>query len=225
MRELDGSHMGTLYSHEEGDSVKRLVVLIVAAVLAILIGGSIAFAQEDEATPEDVEAAIADLTRAEIEAMGYVVDEECITAETVGAPAELGAMGFHAINEALIDDTLDPLEPEIILLDAEDNVIAVEYATPPQDEPLSVLGQQLAFVEGPDIDALHLWFMDNPAGQFADFNTNASCPEVVSIAATGTGGYLTSDGSGTLAGLALLLAITSAALVGAGWTLRRRTSH
>lgn len=205
--------------------MKRLAVLIVAVALATLIGGSIALAQEDEATPEDVEAAFADLTRADIEAMGYAIDEECITAESVGAPAALGAMGFHAINEALIDTTLDPLEPEIILLDAEDKVIAVEYATPPQDEPLSVLGQQLAFVEGPDIDAVHLWFLENPAGQFADFNTNASCPVVVSIAATGSGGYLTGDSSGTLAGLALLLAITSAALVGAGWTLRRKTSY
>ena len=68
-----------------------------------------------------MEAAFADLTLADVEVMGYVIDEECLTAETVGAPAELGAMGVHAINEALIDDTLDPLEPEIILLDAEDN--------------------------------------------------------------------------------------------------------
>ena len=205
--------------------MKKLGILIVAAALATLIGGSIALAQEDEATPEDVEAAFADLTLADIEAMGYVIDEECITAETVGAPAELGAMGFHAINEDLVDETLDPLAPEVILLDPDDNVIAVEYLTPPQDEPLSVLGQQLTFIDGVNHDGLHLWFLENPAGQFADFNTNASCPVVVSIASTGTGGNLASDGYGTLAGLALLVGIAGATLVGAGWTLRRRTSH
>lgn len=208
--------------------MKKLVVVVAVAALVALVGTSMANAQE--VTPEDVEAAFIDLTRAEIEAMGYVVDAECISAETVGAPAELGAMGFHAINEALIDTTLDPLEPEIILLDAEDNVIAVEYATPPQDEPLTVLGQQLAFVEGPDIDARHLWFLENPAGQFADFNTNASCPaaeeapEAMTAPATGISGYTGGNNSGVLIVLTLL-GLAGSALAAAGWTLRRSTGR
>ena len=206
---------------------KLLVVVVAVAALAALVFTSMANAQK--VTPEDVEAAFIDLTRADLEARGYVIEEECISAETVGAPAELGAMGFHAINEALIDATLDPLEPEVILLDAEDNVIAVEYATPPQDEPLTVLGQQLAFVDGPNIDAVHLWFLENPAGQFADFNTNASCPaaeeEVLVTAppATGIAGS-TSDNGGTLIVLALL-GLAGVAVTAAGWALRRSTGR
>ncbi len=207
--------------------MKKLVVALAVAALIALVGTSMANAQE--VTPEEVEAAFIDLTRAEIESRGYVIDEECISAETVGAPAALGAMGFHAINEALIDTTLDPLEPEIILLDAEDNVIAVEYATPPQDEPLTVLGQQLAFVDGPDIDALHLWFLENPAGQFADFNTNASCPAVEeaeeepALPATGVSGS-TSGNSAVLIVLTLL-GLAGLGMGTAGWTLRRSASR
>ena len=207
--------------------LRKLAVVVAVAALVALVGTSISNAQE--ATPEEVEAAFIDLTRAEIESRGYVIDEECISAETVGAPAALGAMGFHAINEALIDTTLDPLEPEIILLDAEDNVIAVEYATPPQDEPLTVLGQQLAFVDGPDIDALHLWFLENPAGPFAAFNTNTSCPAVAeaeeeqALPATGVSGS-TSGNSAVLIVLALL-GLAGLGMGTAGWKLRRSASR
>ena len=140
--------------------MKRLLVLIVAALVVGLVGGSIAFAQEDEVTTDDVEAAFVDLTRAEVEAMGYVVEEECITAEAVGAPPELGAMGFHAVNESLIDDSIVPSEPEAVLFDADDNVIAVEYIGDP-NSGLSVFGEDLVFVEPIGHDALHLWFLEN----------------------------------------------------------------
>lgn len=210
----------------------RLVVLIGAAVLAAVVGGSLALAQE-EVTLEDVQAQFGDLTRAEIEALGYVVDPLCVTAELAGAPAELGGMGFHAVNAALIDETVDALEPEIILLDADDNVVGVEYETSTADidQPV-ILGQEMPLLEGghPGMEfdhyVMHAWFIDNPNGQFADFNPNLSCPAAPVVApSTGTGGYLSGgDGSG-LTLLPLLAAIAGAMLLAGGWALRRVASR
>src|SRR3989337_250747 len=102
--------------------MKTIVTLVIAAALASLLAASSALAQE-ETTLEDVEAEFGDLTRAEIEALGYVVDPVCVDASELPPPVQeqLGltataAMGFHAVNEGLFDDTVDPLEPEIGLL-------------------------------------------------------------------------------------------------------------
>ncbi len=201
--------------------MKKLLVVGAVAILGLLVSMSVAQAQEGEdATPAEIEAAFGDLTRAEVEAMGYVVDEECVSAEAVGAPAALGAMGFHAVNESLVDTTLVASEPEVILLDADDNVVAVEYLTPPQDPPLSIHGEQLTFVEAVGHDGLHLWFLENPSGQFADFNPNTSCPEVITIASTGSGGDLSAGGSAAST-LVVVLAIAGAAVVFGGIALRR----
>lgn len=208
--------------------MRKLVVVVAVAALAALVATSMANAQE--VTLEDVEAAFIDLTRAEFEAMGYFGGGLCISAETVGEPAELGGHGTHAINAPLIDTTLDPLEPEAILLDLEDNVIGLQYLTPPQEEPLTVLGQQLTYVGIADWDSLHVWFLENPSGQFADFNPNFSCPagteapEVMAAPATGTGGYTRSNSSGVLIVLTLL-GLAGSALAAAGWTLRRSTGR
>lgn len=208
--------------------MRKLVVVVAVAALAALVATSMANAQE--VTLEDVEAAFIDLTRAEFEAMGYFGGGLCISAETVGEPAELGGHGTHAINAPLIDTTLDPLEPEAILLDLEDNVIGLQYLTPPQEEPLTVLGQQLTYVDIADWDSLHVWFLENPSGQFADFNPNFSCPagteapEVMAAPATGTGGYTRSNSSGVLIVLTLL-GLAGSALAAAGWTLRRSTGR
>lgn len=208
--------------------MRKLVVVVAVAALAALVATSMANAQE--VTLEDVEAAFIDLTRAEFEAMGYFGGGLCISAETVGEPAELGGHGTHAINAPLIDTTLDPLEPEAILLDLEDNVIGLQYLTPPQEEPLTVLGQQLTYIEMADWDSLHVWFLENPSGQFADFNPNFSCPagteapEVMAAPATGTGGYTRSNSSGVLIVLTLL-GLAGSALAAAGWTLRRSTGR
>jgi hypothetical protein len=216
----------------------RLIVLIVVAVLAAVVGGSLALAQGEEVTLEDVKAEFGDLTRSEIEAMGYVFDNECVDASELPPPVleALGAsptdgMGFHAGNEALFDDIVDPLEPEVIVLDADDNVIAVEYETSIDTEDPTVLGQEMTLLPGghPGMEfdhyILHAWFIDNPNGQFADFNPDVSCPAPAAAPATGTGGYLTSGDSGIPTFLMLLVGIAGAALLAGGWTLRRRVGR
>lgn len=158
----------------------RRTAVLGAIALAIALAASPAAAQEDAAV-EDVEAKFGGTTIADWG--DYRAAPECVTAAAVGAPAELGAMGFHAANPDLVDTEVDPLQPEVLVLDSEDDVIAVEYLVPTRDvERPSVFGQEFDEAEpNPAVDqphySLHLWLMDNPSGQFSAFNPNASCPE------------------------------------------------
>ena len=215
--------------------MKRLLVLIAAALVLGLVGGSIAFGQEDEeVSADDVVAEVASITVAEAEALGYAEETPCVDAselpaealEQLDIPATAG-MGIHYINMSLVDATLDPLEPEAIQFGPDGEVWNVEYLTPPQDEPQEIFGQTLTYVEEVDLDALHLWVIDNPNGRFADFNPDVDCgTPVTELASTGTGGILTpGDGNGTLTWLIALAAIAGAALTTAGWTLRRRAGR
>jgi len=72
----------------------------VAFALAMLLAGSSAAAVSPEPTLERVRAATERFKDVKVaEAEGYVRDpmDECVRAEDVGAPAELGAMGIHYI--------------------------------------------------------------------------------------------------------------------------------
>ncbi len=125
--------------------MKRLLVIMAAALVVGLVGGSIAFAQEDEEVSVDaVRAEFAGITVAEAESLGYAEETPCIDAselpaealQQLGIPSTAG-MGIHYINMSLVDATLDPLEPEAIQFGPDGAVWNVEYLTPPQDEPQS----------------------------------------------------------------------------------------
>ena len=61
--------------------MKRLLVLIAAALVLGLVGGSIAFGQEDEeVSADDVVAEFASITVAEAEALGYAEETPCVDA-------------------------------------------------------------------------------------------------------------------------------------------------
>ena len=97
---------------------------------------------------------------------------------------QLGGMGYHYGNTALIDGTVDALQPELLLYEPEKNgrlrFVAVEYivpftawtaATPPQ-----LYGQSFHRNEAFGIWVLHVWHMrENPRGIFADWNPQVSC--------------------------------------------------
>ena len=101
----------------------------------------------------------------------------------------------------------------------------VEYLTPPQATPLDIFGQQLSLVEAVGLDALHLSVIDNPGGQFTDFNADASCGAQVEVVDSGSGGLLSARGArGAGGALAWLLALgVGAAIVSARRFVGRRT--
>lgn len=239
--------------------MKKLIALLAAAALSALLLTATVLAgeptppltPEPTATPTveptatppavtlaDIEAQFGDLTRAEIEALGYVVQPVCVDASELPPPIQqalnltpTAAMGFHAVNEDLFDDTVDPLEPENILLGPNDEVWGVEYEATADTEDPTVLGQQMTLLPGghPGMEfdhyAIHVWFIDNPAGQFADFNLSVSCPAAQALPPTGSGGYLSGGDSQGLPMLPLLAALAGAALLAVGWPLRRRASR
>lgn len=123
------------------------------------------------------------------EAAGWVS-----TIDTLGCfeSADAGGMGVHWLNEALLDDRLDPAEPEALVyeLDADGEVAGLvghEYLVPfdawTATEPPSLFGIDLH--EHPVLPfwILHayLW-KDNPSGMFADWNpTVRPCPPGVGV--------------------------------------------
>lgn len=93
----------------------------------------------------------------------------------------VGAMGFHYLNQQLLDDpSEDPLQPELMLYEPQKNgrfrFVAVEYAVKKSDSatPPELFGQ--AFHEFGDLWILHVWHFDNnPSGIFTDFNPKVTC--------------------------------------------------
>ena len=105
-----------------------------------------------------------------------------------------GAMGYHYFNKELMDSlTVDPLQPEVLVYAPGDNgkleLAAVEWvvrgpnSNPPGVTPPPIptaLGMQmhiLAPPPGPAFYLMHAWiWKPNPAGMFADWNPEVTCP-------------------------------------------------
>jgi hypothetical protein len=112
---------------------------------------------------------------------GYLATEHCI------AVPGLGGMGYHYVNPNLLDGTLDPLQPELLLYVPAGNgrlkLVAVEYMVPD-------IGQAHPALFGQPFDGpmpghepgmpvhydLHVWLWQaNPNGIFTGFNPNVGC--------------------------------------------------
>lgn len=159
--------------------VKRASITVLALIL--LAGSPIARAAQGDV--EGLKAKFSSYTIEQAASEGYVRDAFCIDAASFGQPADLGAMGFHATDESRIRGPIEVERPQALLFDAAGRVLGVEYeiladavSVPPQ-----LFGQ--AFTRLPahagmehEHYALHLWFVDNPSGLFADFNPNVACP-------------------------------------------------
>jgi hypothetical protein len=101
-----------------------------------------------------------------------------------------GAMGYHYINPELVaDNTVDPLDPEALVYAPAPNgglkLVAVEWIvrgpnTNPPGVPTapSVLGMEMhILVPAVGFWLEHAWiWAHNPAGMFADWNPEVSCP-------------------------------------------------
>ena len=97
---------------------------------------------------------------------------------------ELGGMGYHYGNTALIDGHVDVLEPELLLYEPQKNgrlrLVGVEYIVPfdlwTDAEPPSLYGLPFHRNEAFGLWVLHVWhYQHNPAGMFMDWNPTISC--------------------------------------------------
>ena len=97
---------------------------------------------------------------------------------------QLGGMGLHYGNPALIDGTVDVMEPELLLYEPQKNgelrFVAVEYIVPftawEGDAAPMLYGQSFHRNETFGIWALHVWHeRHNSRGMFADWNPKVTC--------------------------------------------------
>jgi hypothetical protein len=177
LNQNSGKFMKINYTH-------YLQALVLAFVFAVTAGSCSDSASSD---PDDeqgdlLEEVIAatnayNSTESAITA-GYVPDYHCV--ENPGA----GGMGFHWVNEDLVDTNFNPLEPEALLYEADSNgdlhLVGVEYIVintgqeHPKfgDHPFDVGGTPLPV----DHWSLHVWlYKENPDGLFTPFNPDVSC--------------------------------------------------
>lgn len=100
----------------------------------------------------------------------------------------VGAMGFHYINTNLLDTELDAAQPEAMVYAPDANgklkLAGVEYIVPAaawdgegHSELPALHGHSFHLNEALGVYVLHAWiWKHNPAGLFADWNPEVSCP-------------------------------------------------
>ena len=167
--------------------MKHRVATLLLAFVTAFAGGSVAFGNGgyEEMTYEDLVKMYGGWTRRDVEMAAYRMEEFCVDAASAGLAAEMGGMGFHAIAPPLIGDGgVDPDRPEAFLLDAEGNVIGVEYRLlKVVDEPLTVaaIEQPLQVTPPlPGVDqehmSLHVYFVGDEEHRYSTWNPAVTCP-------------------------------------------------
>ena len=95
-----------------------------------------------------------------------------------------GAQGFHYLNNALVDDKVELLRPELVMYepqaDGSMQLIGVDYVVPfdawKSPSAPTLLGMPFMRNEPLGVWALHIWaYRSNPSGMFAMWNPKASC--------------------------------------------------
>ena len=109
---------------------------------------------------------------------GYSVASGCV------AVPGLGGMGYHWVNQQLVDPVFDPLKPEAVLYAPGPNgqmqFVAVEYIVINVGQPAPTFDGQPFNVGGTPVPvahwSLHVWVnRENPNGLFTPFNPDVSC--------------------------------------------------
>jgi hypothetical protein len=105
--------------------------------------------------------------------------------ETCLHDSQMGGMGVHYLNTALVDDTVVVTKPEIMIYEPQKDgslkFVGVEYIIPfkiraETATPPVLFGQQFKKNDTFQLWALHAWVgRNNPSGTFADYNPGVSC--------------------------------------------------
>jgi hypothetical protein len=97
--------------------------------------------------------------------------------------SSVGGMGYHYVNTALLDGTVDVATPEALLYEPGTNgqlrLVGVEYVIPKSawtsSTPPVLFGKSFV-LNAFDLWALHVWaWEDNPRGLYADWNPRVTC--------------------------------------------------
>ena len=96
----------------------------------------------------------------------------------------IGGMGVHYANTALLDGSVTPLTPEVLIYAPGPNgskqLVGVEFIIPfpawTSSTPPVLFGQTFAANQTFQVWALHVWTtLDNPSGLFNDWNPRVRC--------------------------------------------------
>jgi hypothetical protein len=114
---------------------------------------------------------------------GYAQASPCVS-----SPA--GGMGYHYVNESILDGDFDPTMPEALLYEMDKNghmkLVAVEFIVGTDDDVnqgTQYFGNQVFDFDPSNVldfnnYQLHVWvWKNNPAGIFTKFNPNVKCLE------------------------------------------------
>jgi hypothetical protein len=144
-----------------------------------------AYSPEVQAGYDQVRAATASFKNLDSAvAHGYARDvPQCFADSIYGSG---GAMGFHHINRAYVDDKLEIAKPEILMYertrDGKYELTGVEYILPfrywPKDSvPPKFLGRDLMRENDRNYWYTHMWiWKPSSTGLFADWNPAVKCP-------------------------------------------------
>ena len=167
--------------------MKKLLLSLMAAALMLAFLATFGLAAPGDVTDPDALKDLAAARRATAkyhdvsvaEADGYSSTPMCV--EQPG----LGGMGIHYLNFSLFDGTVDPLTPEGLLYAPTDEglrLVGVVHVVVDTGQPHPTLFGQPMIGPMPGDESmpphyhLHAWlWQGNPAGIFADFNSNVRC--------------------------------------------------
>lgn len=201
------------------ERLKIMKLWLNVCVLSLVLATFILTPVAQGPTYDEVKAKFAGTTFAQWRAAGYQKAPVCLDGSVAGHP-ELGGMGFLAPNFSLMrDHVIDPLQPEMLLLDSEDQVVGVSYMVTSREEGCPELFGH-PFVPIPaneanprDYYALNVWFVGAPEDRFEYFNPAVTCPAGTTyVARTGPVSQGLSQGAAFLIVTLLLVLITGAAL-------------
>lgn len=96
----------------------------------------------------------------------------------------VGGQGFHFLNADLVDGHVNPLQPELVMYEPQEDgsyvLVGVDFVIPFAEwtapRPPQLFGREFGRNEPLGVWALHIWTeRANPNGLFAPWNPNVSC--------------------------------------------------
>ena len=166
--------------------MKKRALILALAVLPVLVavGGAVAAGVFDE--PKNSTAAFHDVEKAK--EAGYTVTVFDKAGLSCIAQPDEGAMGIHLLNPALLDGTIDPDKPELLVYERRNDgsmkLVALEYLifqSLSNGRP-SLFGKQFDEIKAdnrygiPASWALHAWiWKPNPSGMLYAWNPRVDC--------------------------------------------------